>query len=368
MANRYAVQNGNWSSTSTWDGGTLPQPGDTVRTNTYIVTIDQDIDVALLNNEGFGSAALGGYFITSGNVTIKAEIRPGGSNVPLVLLQQASSAITIIGDTYAGSGNSSRGITINAVNIVLNYIGNIYGGSAGNSGTNTSDGLRVISSGFIMNLTGNLYGGTHFTSPAIRAITTMNLNMVGIMYGNNGQSFVQGTLNQSLSIAVTTAGSYVSGNITCVSSALTGNATNVALVGNDPTTSTRIVIDKEIRTNGFAATVGGVSFKNNNPVIETINASGSLLTFVDSSTSDYPIQANVRQGISYNSGTLVGTLKVPNSGSVALGVPFDNNSVGTALLTGDSWIAAISSSNDPFAERLRNTATVQTTAAQIAAF
>jgi hypothetical protein len=82
---------------------------------------------------------------------------------------------------------------------------------------------------------------------------------------------------------------------------------------------------------------------------------------------DAPIPSNVRNGVTYALGSLTGTAHIPNSSSVAFGVPVDNTT-GVALLTGDSWIAAISSSNDPFAERLRNTATVQTTAAQIAAF
>jgi hypothetical protein len=62
MANRYAVQSGNWSDTATWDGGTLPVPGDVVRPNNFIVGIDQDINVAELRNDASSPAVAGGSF------------------------------------------------------------------------------------------------------------------------------------------------------------------------------------------------------------------------------------------------------------------------------------------------------------------
>ena len=50
MATIRAVANGNWSSTSTWNGGVVPGNGDTVYSNGWNVTINQDINIGGANN------------------------------------------------------------------------------------------------------------------------------------------------------------------------------------------------------------------------------------------------------------------------------------------------------------------------------
>lgn len=50
MANRFAIGNGNWSNTATWDGGALPLSNDDIFANNFTVTIDQDITVGSLRN------------------------------------------------------------------------------------------------------------------------------------------------------------------------------------------------------------------------------------------------------------------------------------------------------------------------------
>lgn len=50
MGLRVAVQSGNWSSGSTWNGGVLPTTGDVVASNTYTVTIDQNVNVDSITN------------------------------------------------------------------------------------------------------------------------------------------------------------------------------------------------------------------------------------------------------------------------------------------------------------------------------
>ena len=52
MAIRFAKQNGNWSSASTWDGGlTIPTTGDDVYFNGFRVIIDQNINVNSLRSQ-----------------------------------------------------------------------------------------------------------------------------------------------------------------------------------------------------------------------------------------------------------------------------------------------------------------------------
>lgn len=50
MATRFAIGNGNWSNTATWDGGALPLSNDDIFANNFTVTIDQDITVGSLRN------------------------------------------------------------------------------------------------------------------------------------------------------------------------------------------------------------------------------------------------------------------------------------------------------------------------------
>lgn len=79
MELRVAVASGNFSSTSTWNGGVIPTVGDVVASNTYTVTIDQNINVDSLTN----TASSGVSFInlmtdyTSAQGTVSASSEYG---------------------------------------------------------------------------------------------------------------------------------------------------------------------------------------------------------------------------------------------------------------------------------------------------
>ena len=51
MPLKVAVASGNWSNPATWNGGTLPRANDIVASNTYTVTIDQNVTVVQLTNK-----------------------------------------------------------------------------------------------------------------------------------------------------------------------------------------------------------------------------------------------------------------------------------------------------------------------------
>lgn len=57
---------------------------------------------------------------------------------------------------------------------------------------------------------------------------------------------------------------------------------------------------------------------------------GTAVTLVDSNVTDVPAPANVRSGVVYQNSTKTGTLIVPPTSAVSVGVPVDNT-VGTAL-------------------------------------
>lgn len=58
MALRAAVASGNWSNPAIWNGGVLPTVGDIVASNTYTVTIDQNINVDVLSNAALTDSGL----------------------------------------------------------------------------------------------------------------------------------------------------------------------------------------------------------------------------------------------------------------------------------------------------------------------
>jgi hypothetical protein len=84
---------------------------------------------------------------------------------------------------------------------------------------------------------------------------------------------------------------------------------------------------------------------------------------------DAPAVNNVRFSTVYASGTLTGTVRIPNPASVAFGVPTDNTT-GLAVLTADDiWNAQISAMNThgSIGKRLKNVSTVDSTGAQLTA-
>lgn len=77
---KVAVANGNWSNPATWNAGTLPSVGDTVASNGFTVTIDQNINVDSLVNSVATPISLipimTSYTAPSGTVTFSTEYDP----------------------------------------------------------------------------------------------------------------------------------------------------------------------------------------------------------------------------------------------------------------------------------------------------
>ena len=72
------------------------------------------------------------------------------------------------------------------------------------------------------------------------------------------------------------------------------------------------------------------------------NSTNSLYTI--DVFSNLPIPADVRNGVTYASGALTGTLNVPPASSVAVGVPVDNTT-GTAMISVTDMGALLASYN-----------------------
>jgi hypothetical protein len=168
MATRYAVANGNWSNTATWDGGTLPTSADDVYANNRTVTIDQNITVISLRNSSVVSPAItaGGSFQTetSGTRTISANVIAFGTTI---LNVRGTCNCTLTGNVTGGSsGSNYSAVTINNLGSlgsslslypVFTLNGNVTGGSV--TGAN---GVRLW--GGTMTINGSITGGTASTN------------------------------------------------------------------------------------------------------------------------------------------------------------------------------------------------------------
>ncbi len=356
MANRYAVATGNWSNPATWDGGTLPGPGDDVRSNGFTVTINQSITVLSIQTTAASPAVAGGGFTlnttTFNNLTLTCNIQCGTTTC---LTVSGTGVVNIIGNSTGGIGNGSNGIGV-ANTPTINITGNLTGGTGqGNSGCS---GLFITGSvGGTVNLTGNCTGGSGGSNQnngyCGAGVIAATLNMTGIAYGGSGF----GAAGIVAGIATT-----VTGSITAIASS-TNNSPGVTSLATSP----NVVVEAVVNTLQSCGIGPGVRTSPSSPNWTIIMADGSALTLTNPATTNPPAEADVRDGVIYGGGAYEGTLVVPIPADVRKGIATDNT-VGTGIITGTDFFNLIATDSDPVAVRLRNVATVQTVGDQFNSF
>ena len=381
MANRYAVASGNWSNPLIWDGGTLPSSGDTVRPNSYNVTINQDITVTELRNDDSSPIIAGGSFLVSTNRTINANITGGVALNGCLLFGANNLTVNINGNVNGGTLSQSFGIWFTGYNgITLNIVGNVTGGSGG-----IASGVHLSSASNIINITGDVRGVIGAGIQNVISTTKNFITVTGNVYGSSSSTSgygVGGGVNTSADLTVYgNVYASVGAGVTCANAATMSNpivkiygivyASNT-VAGVYVTSSGSIWYTSAIDLNGIQAI-------NNVGLRYLINTTSNLNTYTTSTntvkslysagySTGHPSTENVRNGTVYGpSSELTGTLKVPTVENVRKGVLTDNT-VGTAELTAQDLFNAITVSSDPIAERLRNVATVETTAGTVSAF
>lgn len=206
MANRYAVATGNWSNTATWDGGTLPGPGDTVRPNGFTVTIDQDISVLELRNDASAPAAEGGKFLTTGTRIITADLRPWASAV--ILLQTAdSSTTTVTGTIYGNANGGASGATrtlVTGASSTVTINGSVTGATAAAAST------MLVGQASTVTITGNLTGPTAGAGSTVLTSQSSVVNVTGDVTAGSSSSST--TLTLALAVVATIVGNVTGGS------------------------------------------------------------------------------------------------------------------------------------------------------------
>jgi hypothetical protein len=359
MALKYPLANGNWSTAANWNGGTLPVAGDDVRANGFTVTIDVDINVLQISTNALAPAAAGGSFVVSINRTLICDIYAGTTTC---LTSSVGITVNIIGNIYGGTGFAIFAVTFSNVGSVLNVTGNAFapiGGGGAPHGLNSSGTVNFVGNA-------NAGAGSPSGGAAINITATGSLTFTGIATGGSGvagsfgilctgNSTLNGTINggaNAISFGVRLNGGTHTVNSDCYGSGVAGShacvvSTSTATFNGNifgstsstsfglqvlDTASNVVISTMTFSTNGGMPVNGFVKFKNTAPTVTVRKANNTNQTLVDPLTTDIPVIGNVRDGITYASGSLTGTLKVPSPLNVALGVPTDNT-VGSGIIT-----------------------------------
>jgi hypothetical protein len=331
MATRYAVATGNWSSIATWDGGTLPQPGDDVYANGFTITVDVttiDVNFITTNVNPVTLIGGGGFTITTANdYYFLCDIIAGSSNC--LFYSGVNIKVYVYGDVSGGSsgiGLYATNTSANPASTTPEIVGNVYGGSGAGSYGITGNPSRAINP----IVTGNVYGGTGAAGILSATAYIASINVTGNVYGGSG-----------------VAGISMSGVLT-IDGTITANISGIEAILFGTTGSKKMIID------GYIINVGTTIAFRNVTYLE-MPTSGSLEWVIQNDTpsdvtlrtpiagGNYPNVGDVRTGTNYGSvNEFTGTCDVPSPSSVAVGVPIDNT-IGTAMINISDMGALLSS-------------------------
>ena len=294
MAVRYAILTGNWSSITTWNGGTLPAAGDDVYANGFTITINQNITVAKITTEVCPLTTIGGGgFSSNANLIYTCDI-VGGNSVCLTCNNNAGLNMRFIGNVIA---KNSTAVSLVVAAYITQLTGNVYGGlSAAAVGIATSNSTQIN------NIIGNVISNV---GPAYSSSGTNNDTIVGNVFASSTQ------------VGATNNGGFT----------ITGNLFN---------------------SGGYMAVRTQRVFINTSNQIQWLVQNQSS-TNIQLYSVDYfvgsPATSDVRLGVTYGVGSsLTGTLAVPPASSVAVGVPV-NGTVGTAMISITDMGALLASYN-----------------------
>ena len=318
MANRYATKTGNWSDVTVWDGGTtLPGPGDVVRSNTFTVTIDQDINIGTLANNASSPAASGGKFVVmtvTGTRTITCSLALGGSNITtpyLLQLLNPSGTVNINANVVGFSGDYVP-LRVESTGAVV-LTGNLTGGT-GNNGY-----AAMISSSSTFTVYGNVSGASDSNTWGLYMTSSATVTISGNVIAGSGAAGVY--LNSTAVVAILDVGGTIQASNSQPGISSPGLTNRVRHLIDAPNGR------KAIYAPGWV-TVGEVQCLHTVYNDDVIAAPIVLANYVSNS----PAPQHVRQGTAYGVGsTLTGTLAMPTADAVALGVPVDATT-GVAVL------------------------------------
>lgn len=241
-----------------------------------------------------------------------------------------NTTINVTGTVNAAGTSNTIVVAASATNTDLNITGNLI--TSGNNVAHASTGNILINGSILspaagygiattgganITVTGNVFGSLASTGNGIsQTLATGNITVNGNVIGHNATAIV------------TTMGStiIVNGNVSITASAAFGisavGTTTVRVSGNITNSTTRSAIFA-----GNIQLIGTTQFWN----LKDASGNDKFLYSPGTALAN-PATSDVRLGTSYAGGALIGTLAVPPTSAVAVGVPVDNT-IGTGIFT-----------------------------------
>lgn len=406
MAIYYARKAGNVNATDVWAttpggvaGNFFPSftNSDTLMANSFAITVNVNTTVLEVKNDTTGGATAGGSFTLNNGITLTANTI--GNQICSYAGVSPNSA-TIIGNITGTTGFTAANNTGTGT---LNVIGNITGGTA-------SGATGIYNGPGILNITGNVIAGSSSSSEGARNNSSGTTNITGNVIGGNANTASYGVNNNNVGtvniIGTVTGGASAvgafNGNIGIINIIGTAIGGSAAIGATNNTTGTLTVT--RAKGNGFgngsvglSAAVGVNSSQNGttrvyeieygdlgqSPTsgpISIVDASSNVClgyrtgglgkkTLVDATATSgaFPANSDVRNGVSFNGGSNIGTMNVPSPSSVAYGISVDNTT-GTAVLTpANVWdyLTSNISASGSIGERLKNCSTIASVGQQL---
>ena len=314
MATRRAVANGNWSATSTWNGGVVPTNGDTVYANGFNVTLDTDVLIGRENNPtvSAGSFVSGQWY----------EINFVGTTLWTGIGAASNTTGTVFLATGVGSGTG----TAKAIATLTTVANTPAGAAAGGSFVMST--VRAINT--------DLRAGTTTCLNVTATSGTLTLSQIRAVGGSGAGSFtISNTSAASLNIqnCTFTGGTgggapYLINNASSGSISATGSTFTASGGGIANNASTGSIL---FQTGTLSAT-GTNAFALNNASTGTITVENSTLT-AGAQASCFVLNNN-------STGTCTITNCSVTAGQSATSQAVNNVSTGSIVATGSTFTAS----------------------------
>jgi hypothetical protein len=322
MADRYAVANGNWSDTATWDGGTLPGASDDVYADGFTVTIDQDVTVLSIRTTQRSGGTNGGLFdILTPDLSITADFHKG-ANATVLRLNVAGN-LAVVGNTATNESGSSTYFLNNIGNGSIDWTGNITAG-----GANSRHGIRLQSGTIVV--TGDVTGGSSANAYGI-FVDGGSVTINGDAIADIGPAVGCDSINNTVVVNGDLRPSAVAPAVTMYDASndrgdliLNGNIIDHSS-GQSPTHFGKLLI----HASDELAHTYRTDDSGTPGVARSLYTGGTNL--------GQPVEADVRSGTTFGaSSEYTGSLAVPDPSYVSQGVPTDDT-VGTMAPAAADW-------------------------------
>lgn len=271
-ANRYSINNGNWSNTAIWSatsggagGASVPVAGDDVFIQDFTVTVDVNANCANLTIGSAGGAP--GFNIGAFTITVSGNMVLIGSRDILVDMTSPSSVLTVGGNLTLGPGGSGRAMTLDMSSGTNNASTLNIAGSM----TRNNDGVFTAGTASTVNYNGaspqtvnvSQFNYAHLITNNTDAVTGATLGAAATAANITGNLTVNSGLFRTNNLAMTRANS----RTTTVAAGATMNAgTTSILIGTASTVNINGTF-VTANTSGFSGTAATAIRSTNTPTI-----------------------------------------------------------------------------------------------------